>query len=111
MAGRAHYPTTRRPRRDWTRFGSRGALAGLVAAVAAPKVRRDRVRRHQGGPVELRLRVTPEMFSSLEAGVPCREVRVERVGEGDQIALLLRASDREQWLMNVVAHARRAAWN
>jgi hypothetical protein len=51
------------------------------------------------------------MFSSLEAGVPCREVRVERIGDGDQIALLLRASDREQWLMNVVAHARRAAWN
>ena len=48
--------------------------------------------------------------SSLEAGVPCREVRVERVGDG-QIALLLRASDREQWLMHVVAHARRAAWN
>jgi hypothetical protein len=92
-------------------MGSRGALAGLVAAVAAPRGRRDRVRRHESGPVELRLRVTPEMFSSLEAGVPCREVRVERVGDGDQIALLLRASDREQWLMQVVARAQRAAWN
>jgi hypothetical protein len=110
MRDHAQYLMSRRPRRDRTRIGSRGALAGLVAAVASPRGRRDRVRRHEGGSVELRLRVTPEMASSLEAGVPCREVRVERVGDG-QIALLLRASDREQWLMHVVAHAHRAAWN
>jgi hypothetical protein len=110
MRGHAQHLTSRRARRDRTRLGHRGALAGLVAAVTAPRERRDRVRRHDGGPVELRLRVTPEMASSLEAGVPCREVRVERMADG-QIALLLQASDREQWLMHVVAHARRAAWN
>ena len=111
----AEHVTTRRPRRDWVRFGARGAgvgaraaLAGAVSAMVAPKPRRG----DHADPdaVELRLRVTPEMARSLEAGVPCREVRVERIG-GGQIALLLRASDREQWLMHVVAHARRAAWN
>jgi hypothetical protein len=110
MRGHAQYLTTRRPRRDWVRVGPRGVLAGLVAAVTSPKGRFDRVRRHEGGSVELRLRLSPEMASSLEAGVPCREVQIERVGH-DQIALLLHASEREQWLMNVVAHARRAAWN
>ena len=111
MGRNAEHMTTRRPRRDWVRVGARGsraALAGAVAAMVAPKPRRGR--RVEPGDVELRLRVTPEMATSLEAGVPCREVRVERIGD-DQIALLLRASDREQWLMHVVATARRAAWN
>jgi hypothetical protein len=110
MRGHAHYLTTRRPRRDRARIAPRGALAGLVATVASPKGRRDRVRRHKGGAVELKLRLTPEMASSLEAGVPCREVQIERIGH-DQIALLVHASEREQWLMNVIAHARRAAFN
>jgi hypothetical protein len=60
--------------------------------------------------VELRLRVDRHVAASLEAGVPCREVRIERIG-GDQVALLLSASNREQWLMHVVAHAERAAQN
>jgi hypothetical protein len=60
--------------------------------------------------VELSLRITRQMAADLEAGVPCREVRMERVGH-DQIALLLWASDREQWLMNVLAHAERAPLN
>lgn len=62
------------------------------------------------GSVELRLNLTPEMAAALEAGVPCRAVRVQRV-EGDRIALLVWASDREQWLMHLVAHAERAALN
>ncbi len=113
----AEHVTTRRPRRDRRRIGARGAgvgaraaLAGAVAAMVAPKPRRGRRADADADTVELRLRVTPEMATSLEAGIPCREVRVERIGD-DQIALLVRASDREQWLMHVVAHARRAAWN
>ena len=61
-------------------------------------------------PVELRLRVTRQMATRLEAGVPCREVRIERVGD-DYIALLLSASNREQWLMHILAHARQASQN
>jgi hypothetical protein len=60
--------------------------------------------------VELSLRITRQMADDLEAGVPCREVRMERVGD-DQIALLLWASDREQWLRNVLAQAERAPLN
>ena len=61
-------------------------------------------------PVELRLRITRQMAARLEAGVPCREVRIERVGE-EYVALLLSASNREQWLMHVLAHARQASGN
>jgi hypothetical protein len=61
-------------------------------------------------PVELRLRMTRQMAARLEAGVPCREVRIERMGD-DHVALLLSASNREQWLMHVLAHARQASQN
>jgi hypothetical protein len=60
--------------------------------------------------VELRLRLTRQMVAGLEAGVPCREVRIEQVGD-DRVSLLLSASNREQWLMHVLAHAERAPRN
>lgn len=60
--------------------------------------------------IELRVRLTRQMVDELEAGVPCRELRLERIG-GDEAALLLYASDREHWLMNVIAHAERAPFN
>lgn len=60
--------------------------------------------------VELRLRVTRQMAAGLEAGVPCREVRIERTGD-DRVALVLSAGNREQWLMHVLASAERAPWN
>ena len=54
--------------------------------------------------------MTRQMAARLEAGVPCREVRIERMGD-DHVALLLSASNREQWLMHVLAHARQASQN
>ena len=60
--------------------------------------------------VELKLRVSRETAARLEAGVSCREVRIERLGD-DRIALLLWASNREQWLLQVAARAERAAHN
>jgi hypothetical protein len=60
--------------------------------------------------VELRLTVSPEAARRLEAGVPCREIRIEHLGD-NRIALLLWASDREQWVRQVVARAAQAPWN
>ena len=60
--------------------------------------------------VELTLCVSRETAARLEAGVSCREVRIERLGD-DRIALLLWASNREQWLLQVAARAERAAHN
>lgn len=60
--------------------------------------------------IEVRMRLTPRMAQELEAGVPCRELRLERIGDGEA-ALLLYASEREHWLLNVMAHAERAPFN
>lgn len=60
--------------------------------------------------VELRLQVPRRAAAALEAGVACREARIEPLGDG-RVALLLLASDREQWLMSVMARAEHGALN
>lgn len=77
----------------------RGALGATGAADAGDDV-----------VIELRMRLTRQMVDELEAGVACRELRLERIGT-DEAALLLYASNREHWLMDVMAHADRAPFN